>query len=357
MRSIAMYLAIGSLMVAGGCQPVREAQRSVDDLPQWRDQADWQSYKECFLHPDGRILDTGNGDISHSEGQGYGMILATAADDTATFHRLWHWTQENLQIRGEDDLLAWRWEPGSPHVSDTNNASDGDLLVAWALLRAAAIWQRPDYRAQAERLLTDLAEHAVKPGEQGPVLLPAAFGFELDEGYELNLAYWVYPALLHAAWIQPEGPWKALYHHGLELTQASLRGPHSLPPDWIGYSPESGRVELSERHDPVFGFEAIRMPLYQCWAGGCNTALWRGVSQWWQSGEAPAAWADVTDRKKVAPYAISVGGQSIRQLLLKGSEAEFEPLSCDGPEGEDYYSASLNLLSRLALRERDIFRP
>lgn len=30
----------------------------------------WSAYKGAFLDPGGRVIDTGNGNISHSEGQG-----------------------------------------------------------------------------------------------------------------------------------------------------------------------------------------------------------------------------------------------------------------------------------------------
>src|SRR3546814_3145959 len=43
----------------------------------------WQGYKTRFLTPEGRIVDNGNGGVSHSEGQGYGMALAQAAGDGA----------------------------------------------------------------------------------------------------------------------------------------------------------------------------------------------------------------------------------------------------------------------------------
>jgi endoglucanase len=49
-----------------------------------------------FLASDGRIVDTGNGGISHSEGQGYGLLVAEAAGDRASFDRLWHWTDAHL---------------------------------------------------------------------------------------------------------------------------------------------------------------------------------------------------------------------------------------------------------------------
>ncbi|MGM1325019.1 glycosyl hydrolase family 8, partial [Klebsiella michiganensis] len=35
----------------------------------WADTA-WESYKSRFMMPDGRIIDTGNGNVSHTEGQG-----------------------------------------------------------------------------------------------------------------------------------------------------------------------------------------------------------------------------------------------------------------------------------------------
>src|SRR5436309_1896309 len=41
----------------------------------------WRSYKARFVTDQGRVVDTANGRISHSESQGYGMLLAVAAGD------------------------------------------------------------------------------------------------------------------------------------------------------------------------------------------------------------------------------------------------------------------------------------
>ena len=41
----------------------------------------WHDYKERFLLQDGRIIDTYQHNRSHSEGQGYGMLLAIANRD------------------------------------------------------------------------------------------------------------------------------------------------------------------------------------------------------------------------------------------------------------------------------------
>ncbi|VTN12488.1 Endoglucanase precursor [Raoultella terrigena] len=43
----------------------------------WADTA-WESYKSRFMMADGRIVDTGNGSVSHTEGQGFAMLLAVA---------------------------------------------------------------------------------------------------------------------------------------------------------------------------------------------------------------------------------------------------------------------------------------
>jgi endoglucanase len=50
----------------------------------------------------GRVVDTAKGLISHSEGQGYGLLLAVAAGDRSTFDRIWGWTRANLAVRKDN---------------------------------------------------------------------------------------------------------------------------------------------------------------------------------------------------------------------------------------------------------------
>ena len=104
-------------------------------------EAQWQAYKNRFIASEGRLVDDSAGNVSHTEGQGYAMLLAAFADDAPTFARLWTWTQANLYIRG-DGLAAWRWRPqDNPHALDRNNATDGDLLISWALVEAGRRWK------------------------------------------------------------------------------------------------------------------------------------------------------------------------------------------------------------------------
>src|SRR5260370_31388000 len=103
----------------------------------------WRAYASKFTTPDGRVIDDANGGISHREGQGYALLIALRAGDRAGFDRLWTWTAGNLEVRG-DHLAAWRWDPAhEPHVADRNSATDGDLLIPWALAEAGAKWHVP----------------------------------------------------------------------------------------------------------------------------------------------------------------------------------------------------------------------
>ncbi len=46
---------------------------------------DWLAFRHQYVTPEGRVIDTGNGNTSHSEGQGWGLMGAQAADDPDTF--------------------------------------------------------------------------------------------------------------------------------------------------------------------------------------------------------------------------------------------------------------------------------
>lgn len=95
----------------------------------WADTA-WESYKSRFMMPDGRIIDTGNGNVSHTEGQGFAMLLAVANNDRPAFDKLWQWTDKTLRNK-ENGLFYWRYNPVAPNpVADKNDATDGDTLIA-----------------------------------------------------------------------------------------------------------------------------------------------------------------------------------------------------------------------------------
>src|SRR5258708_2335351 len=157
----------------------------------------WRQYRERFVTAEGRVVDNANGGISHSEGQGYAMLIAERLDDRPTFETIWRWTQSNLLVRG-DGLAAWRWSPETPHVADHNNATDGDLLIAWALAEASDRWHVSEYKRSARQILEALAANVVISSRFGPILLPASAGLagkDRPDGAVLHLSYLVFLAV------------------------------------------------------------------------------------------------------------------------------------------------------------------
>lgn len=62
---------------------------------------DWSTFKARFLKPEGRIVDTGNDGISHTEGQGWGLLFALEAGDETAFSAIASWTQSTLSRFGD----------------------------------------------------------------------------------------------------------------------------------------------------------------------------------------------------------------------------------------------------------------
>lgn len=116
---------------------------------------EWNRFKARFLTADGRIVDTGNAGITHSEGQGWGLFLAATFNDRLAFQRILDWTTGALR-RPHDCLHVWRYVPGEPAGGgDTNNATDGDLFIAAALARAARQWGVRDLQDRARAIARD----------------------------------------------------------------------------------------------------------------------------------------------------------------------------------------------------------
>jgi len=309
---------------------------------------DWETFKQGFLETDGRIVDTGQGRISHSEGQGFAMLFAVHYADRAAFDRLWEWTRRNLQVR-DDALLAWRWQPQGG-VTDRNNAADGDLLVAWALIRAAEKWRQPELTAAGTRIAADVRRKSMRRTAHGLVLLPGLEGFDKPEGLTINLSYWVYPALRDLARADPAPEWDELARSGIAMLQYSYFGRWRLPPDWL---------RLGERVAPAgpaperFGFDAMRIPIYLLWSRRDTDALMKPYQDFWgyfNGARYLPAWTNLGD-DSVDSHGAAQGVRAIAQVMAEYPRPRAERLPALDRE-QSYYSSVLLLLCKIALRER-----
>lgn len=306
---------------------------------------DWALFKSRFVQADGRVVADSKADISHSEGQGATMFLAARYGDRAAFQSVWRWTREKLQVR-DDKLLAWRWAPGAG-VTDLNNATDGDIFVAWALLRSYRQWGDPAELSAALEILRFLRERALRVTSRGTLLLPGLVGFDHDEGLMLNLSYWVFPAFAEFALVDNAAPWNAVRDSGLRLLQEGRFGRWGLPVDWMYLG-----KPLKPAGKARFSYDAVRIPLYLAWARldhDSTTEPFKAFWRYFKGAQFLPAWTDVRD-DSIDSYNASLGIQAITQLVLRDASVPGLPLP-PLDERQDYYSALLLLLTKTAFAE------
>jgi len=231
----------------------------------------WTSYESHFLSAEGRVADPDRNSMTTSEGQSYAMFFALVAGDAPAFERIRAWTESNL-AHGDfaANLPAWSWgksSEGAWRVLDQNSASDADLWIAYSLIQAGRLWQKPAYTRSGQALLKRIANEEVAwlPGT-GPILAPGRVElFSTPGRWVLNESYLPLPLLIAAAHAAPDGPWKqmATALPGW-LERAS---PAGFAMDWVeeyngSFAPTRNPGDSSR---PACGsYDAIRVYL---WAG------------------------------------------------------------------------------------------
>lgn len=342
--------ALLALAGAAACPSVAQAQ-AVRLRP--LEASEWTAFRNRFLQPDGRIVDSGNGGVSHSEGQGWGLLCAERAGDQASFDLMLGWTTRVLARRG-DNLLAWRFrpEPGIG-VDDPNNATDGDLMVAWALLRAGQRWREPAYTTQGVAIARDVLRLLVRQVGDDLVLLPGAAGFEQRDHVVINPSYYAFPALRALAQAVPDPLWLRVAADGLAVLRRARFGRWGLTADWVALPRTGGRPTPAPGWPPRFSYDAVRVPLYLAWAGMAREPAGASAARFWSDpahGRLPA-WADLSS-DTTSPYTASAGIQAIAQLITLRQTEEAGPAALPTVgEAKDYYAAVLTLLTRLAWRD------
>lgn len=307
----------------------------------------WERYKAQFLERDGRIVDTENGRVSHSEGQAWAMLLAVRHDDRAAFNLILGWTRRNLAIRA-DRLLAWRYNPAlSSPVLDQNCATDGDLCYAWALLDAARRWQAPAYRDLAQGVATDILRFAARQLDGRMILLPGAWGFEHAGHIIVNPSHYVFPALEALAGAFPRPEWRALIQEGERIAGEALFGRWKLPTDWVMLRRRGGAFQPEPQRGLRFGPDAVRVPLFLAWSGRWEAAALRNAERFWADPHHPytPAWVEVM-QDRISPFPATTGTLAIERLVTRHAPIPSQPDHADG-----YYDASLFLLAQAAQRE------
>jgi endo-1,4-beta-D-glucanase Y len=332
-------------MLGLAANPARAAASFSSDDP------DWRSFKSRFVLADGRVVDTGNGDISHSEGQSYGMLFSVAFGDQPAFDLISGWTAHNL-ARGTDALHIWRYLPNQhDHTPDHNTATDGDLLIAMALNRAAQVWGRPDSAQAALAIARDIRTLLIANAGSRLVLLPALTGFTKKSAIIVNLSYYNFVAFRELGAIDTSPLWPLLALDGMSLMQAARFGRWQLPPDWLSVPLNDGAPAVAPGWPPLCSYDAIRVPLNLTWAQSLTPAISQSFANFWTtSAPYQPAWANLA-ANTVSPYAAAGGLVAVRSVTMADEPQMGLPSLPSVQQCTDYYSSSLTLLSRIAWAE------
>lgn len=320
--------------------------------------AEWFAFRDRFMLPEGRIIDTGNQNISHTEGQGWALMSAVRADDRASFNRILEWTVATLR-RPQDELFAWRFRPGASNpVDDPNNATDGDLFIAWALLEAGERWGQRERTAQGVAIARDVLRLLIRQAGPYAVLLPGARGFERTDHTVINPSYYAFPAIRALARAVPDPAWLRVAADGVTLMRQGRFGRWGLPPDWLAVSRMDGVLTLPGDWAPRFSYDAVRVPLYMAWVGMGREPGLTGPADFWTDPRHRhlPAWTDLTTNS-TSPYAASPGIAGVAALTMArrpavaGRPARLVTPGTTVPAMPDYYSGALSLLCTLASRD------
>lgn len=139
-----------------------------------------------FIKHNSYVIDPYNNNRVTSESQGYGLLYAYLSDNKKLFDSMWKWTKTHMQRK--DALFAWNYNNGK--VVDYNNATDGDLFIAYSLLRASYKWHNKEYYKESRRIIKELKKYILEINNN-MILLPGKYGFVKGNGIEVFPSYYI----------------------------------------------------------------------------------------------------------------------------------------------------------------------
>lgn len=299
---------------------------------------EWNQFKNTFIEH-GKSKDPENG-YTHSEGQAYSMLLAIKEGDEKAFSEIWYWTKSHLQR--EDKLLSWKWQNGK--VADPNNATDADIMIAWALIEAGKKWDN-DYFSEGLKILSVIEQKLIIQRNDDFLILPALHGFQKkNDKITINMSYWVWPAISEFKKIGDRTLWSNVEKTGIKILNNAASGPWSLISDWTSY-PELKPDPKGTRAS----YDAMRIPLYLIWNGMTNSQIQNWKAFWEQSKK---AWVD-TRSGEMAQYPTQPEHQAILNIARRAAGENYltiEDIPVAGVSSS-YYASVIVLLTKTAWTE------
>ena len=304
----------------------------------------WIAWKKEFLASDGRVIDRLQQSATHSEGQGYGLVLSAYHGDRSAFEMIRGWTCANLCDRA-DGLLNWKRMPDAA-TPEAQNATDGDIFFAWGLKLGAERFDIPEAREQALSVTAAISSSCLHPDPRDPsrlVILPAAEGFLRGTKVIVNPSY-IMPRALHDL---------SLLTHDVRLSKAASDGVALLEelaqtqavPNWAEI--DVAGLRPSSEHPAQFGYDAMRVALYLIWSGHRGHAAVRRAADVYGAARVSATPVVVELGDDRATEVSTYPGFAALRDLVCGHKADTNGLDVS----QGYYPATLEMLCRVATGE------
>ncbi|MBN2193570.1 MAG: hypothetical protein JW751_12205, partial [Polyangiaceae bacterium] len=151
---------------------------SISDAELTSELSAWESAYVVDCTSDGRGKRvSGCGADTCSEAMGYGMLIAVNMERPDLFDDFWTFVQAHIPVSASGNDLAGRyllpWSIGgcTGEASDFNNATDGDLDIAMALIQAEARWPGNGYLEGALLVIRDILAYNTDVYQDRRVLL------------------------------------------------------------------------------------------------------------------------------------------------------------------------------------------
>lgn len=236
---------------------------------QWANQFIVENANTAFI----KTAEKGSDDIVLSEGQGYGMLIATKAAkhhlaSQKDFDKLYRYYLDN-RIDGTE-LMSWRQSVtnGTTVKTDNNNATDGDLYIAYALLEASNIWNNKseEYQEQAKAILADILRYNYNSNLQ--ILTVGNWANGDSHYFNLLRTSDIMPKQFEDfAKVTGDNTWLTLKDSMLhKLSQASEQHSSGLIPDFIWIESNTIRAakakEVASKNDGDYYYNACRIPYH-----------------------------------------------------------------------------------------------
>lgn len=336
------------------------------------DEKYYRSWRHDYVKSQGREKEYVNAASTNktlcalSEAQGYGMLLAVKAAKKNLASQQDFQKLDNYYLANrlpDSNLMAWKQEYSKKEwKSNLTSASDGDMLIAQALLRADKIWPGHGYKAQACRLIKDISKFEVNDSDR--IVTVGNWVDKRSHFYNMIRTSDVMPKAFEEFYqATKDKNWLAIKGQMLSyLNQLSTQHKTGLVPDfaWIinGRARAAKANDVASSNDGYYGANACRVPMLLAESNDkqANQTLKRMLKFFKQKGKMSAGFTltgDELNHYQSASFSAPIFMAACK-YRNQGYDTVFEHekyIFSQSLPNNSYYDATLTVLAALSTNE------